>query len=209
MGSVVDSVVGAIESLPPLAAYSIIVALVFAEAAIFIGFVLPGETAVLVGGFLASVGDLRIRLLCVLVVLAAVVGDSFGFEVGRYVGPRLLRLGPVRAHAARLDRGRDLLRRRGGPAVLLGRFTAFFRAVMPALAGLSRMRYRTFLFWNAVGGLVWGVGYCLIGYLAGSSYEQVAGTVGRASAIGVGALVVAGLVGWHVYRRRRSGHHAA
>ena len=95
-----------------------------------------------------------------------------------------------------------MLRERGGPAVFMGRFTAFFRAVMPGLAGLSQMQYRTFLAWNALGGLIWGVGFCLLGYFAGNSYERVASQVGEGAAIVVGVLVIAALVVWHVRRKR-------
>lgn len=192
----------AIESLPPLAAYAIIAALVFGEAAVFIGFVLPGETAVLLGGFLASSNHLDIRVLCLLVFISAVVGDTVGYEVGKYFGPRVVRSRLLLRHEARLDVARGMLRDRGGPAVLLGRFTAFFRAVMPGLAGLSEMRYRKFLIWNALGGFVWGVGFCLVGYFAGASYERVATEIGKGSAVVIGALVVALLVFWHVRRRR-------
>lgn len=197
------AVTSAIESLPALAAYAIIAGLVFGEAAVFIGFVLPGETAVLLGGFLASRGHLQIAVLCVLVVVAAVLGDSVGYEVGRVFGPRVVRWRLLDRHQARLAIARGTLRDKGGPAIFLGRFTAFFRAVMPGLAGLSEMQYRRFLTWNALGGLIWGIGYCLVGYFAGASYEKVASKIGTGSAVVIGALVVLALVVWHVRRRRR------
>jgi len=103
---------------------------------------------------------------------------------------------------AGVDAARAQLQRRGGVAVLLGRFTAFFRAVMPALAGLSRMPYGRFVRWNAAGGLVWGVAFTLIGYLAGDSYEAVARTVGRGSSAVIAAVVLVALVVWRVRRRR-------
>jgi membrane-associated protein len=197
-----QAAIDAIQSLPPAAAYAIISALVFGEAAVFIGFVLPGETAVLLGGFLASTDHLNIEALCLLVVVSAVVGDSVGYEVGKHLGPRVIAGRVFQRHEARLDQARTMLGRRGGPAVLLGRFTAFFRAVMPGLAGLSNMRYRTFLFWNALGGLVWGVGFSLVGFFAGASYESVAKQIGRGSALVIGALVIAVVAVWLVRRRR-------
>jgi membrane-associated protein len=194
--------IDAITSLPPLAAYTIIAILVFGEAAVFIGFVLPGETAVVLGGFLASRNELDIVALCVLVFVAAVVGDSVGYEVGKQLGPKVLRWGILTRHQARLQAASDLLRRRGGPAVFLGRFTAFFRAVMPGLAGLSQMRYRKFLAWNAMGGLAWGVGFSLVGFFAGESYDEVAAQIGRGTAVFVGVLILVALVVWHLRRRR-------
>jgi|SRR5690349_7350789 membrane protein DedA with SNARE-associated domain len=194
--------IDAITSMPPLAAYAMISLLVFGEAAVFIGFVLPGETAVVLGGFLASRHNLEIVTLCALVFVSAVIGDSVGYEVGKHFGPRLMRTRIFTRHQERLDSASELLRRRGGPAVFLGRFTAFFRAVMPGLAGLSQMRYRTFLVWNALGGLAWGVGFSLVGYFAGESYDKVATQIGRGTAIVVALLVITALIVWHVRRRR-------
>jgi membrane-associated protein len=199
----VQGVLDAIRSLPPALAYTIIGLLVFGEAAIFAGFVLPGETAVLLGGFLASQGHLDIVTLTVLVVVCAIVGDTVGYEVGKHLGPRVLRLGVFQKHRTRLDKAQDMLRRRGGPAVFVGRWTAFFRAVMPGIAGLSEMRYRVFLFWNALGGIAWGITYSLVGYFAGASYEKVASTIGKGTAVVVALLVVALLVVWQIRRRRR------
>lgn len=191
-------VLDAIRSVPPALAYVIIALLVFGEAAVFVGFVLPGETAVLLGGLLASQAHLQIVPLIVVVVACAVVGDTVGFEVGKHFGPRVLQIGIVRKHRARIESAQDTLRRRGGPAVFLARWTAFFRAVMPGLAGLSRMRYRTFLLWNALGGVAWGVTFCLVGYYAGASYEQVASKIGTGTAVVIAVLVVVALVVWRV-----------
>ena len=197
------SITSALSHLHGWPAYLIVAALVFAEDALFVGFVVPGETAAVVGGFLAYAGHVGLGLMILTVVLAAIVGDSVGFEVGRQLGPRLLAVQRLQRHQDRLDKAQDLLRRRGGPAVFLGRFVSFFRAVMPALAGTSRMHYPTFLAYNAAGGLIWGTGFVLLGYLAGHSYAAVASVVGRdvALAIGVLAAVVVGVV---VLRRRRA-----
>jgi membrane-associated protein len=197
-----QGVLDAIRSVPPGLAYAIIALLVFGEAAFFIGFVLPGETAVLLGGFLASQGHLNIVALVAIVVISAILGDTVGYEVGKHLGPRVLRLGAFRKRQAGIDKAQGLLRRRGGPAVFLGRWTAFFRAVMPGIAGLSRLRYRTFLLWNALGGIVWGITYSLVGYFAGASYAAVASSIGKGAAVVAGVLVIAGLVIWRQRRRR-------
>lgn len=198
-----SSITNALSHLHGWPAYLIVAALVFVEDALFVGFVVPGETAAVVGGFLAYTGRVQLGPMIVTVVLAAIVGDSVGFEVGRLLGPRLLAIERLQRHQQRLDKAQDLLRRRGGPAVFLGRFVSFFRAVMPALAGTSRMHYPTFLAYNAAGGLIWGTGFVLLGYLAGHSYAAVASVVGRdvALAIGVLAAIVVGVV---VLRRRRA-----
>lgn len=196
-----SSVVEGLLSVPAPLAYTVVFLLVFGEAAVFVGFVLPGETAVVLGGALASSGRLSLGLLLVLVVVAAVTGDSVGYEVGRRFGPRLLAAGPVQRYAVRLDGAQLFLRERGGVAVFLGRFTAFLRAVVPGLAGVSRMPYRRFLAWNAVGGLVWGVGFALLGYLAGDSYARLEKGVGRGSAVLTAVVVLVALAAWHRSRR--------
>ena len=176
--------------------------LVFAEAALFVGFVLPGETAVLLGGVLAAQGHVPLWPLLAVVVVAGVVGDSVGFEIGRRVGPRLTELRPLRRHRRSLDQARDYLRRRGGRAVVLGRFTALLRATMPALAGASNMSYRRFLAFNVLGGGLWGTAVTLLGYFAGSSLAVVAQSLGRGSVALLAVLVVAGALAWHRGRRR-------
>lgn len=187
-------------SVPAPVAYVVIALLVFGEAAVFLGFVLPGETAVLLGGVLASTGRLSLPLLFVLVVAAAILGDSVGYEVGRRVGPRMLATRPLRRHVRGIDAARRLLRDRGGVAVFLGRFTAFLRAVMPGLAGLSHMPYPRFLVFNAAGALVWGGGVVLLGYAAGQSYDQVGRLLGGTSAVISAVLVLAVIILWRRHR---------
>ena len=188
--------------------FLVVAALVFAEDALFVGFVLPGETAAVLGGVAASMGHVSLPVMVLVVIAAAIVGDSVGYEVGKRLGPRLLRSRLLRRRAQRLDQARQFLARRGGAAVFLGRFTAFFRAVMPALAGVAEMPYRRFLVFNATGGIVWGTGAVVLGYLAGSSYAVIEKTAGRAASVVALLLVGALLAGWSVRsaaRRREEG----
>ena len=175
---------------------------VLAEDALFVGFVLPGETVALLAGAAAKVGDASLPGVLVVVVVAAVVGDSIGYEIGRHLGVRVLRVRFLDRRRERLDAARDFLARRGGSAVFLARWVAFFRAVMPFLAGTSRMRYPKFLGWNALGGLAWGVTVVLLGYAAGASYAQVAKTFGRDAAVVAVVVVVIAVVVWRVRRHR-------
>jgi len=183
--------------------YLIVGLLVFAEDALFVGFVLPGETAAILGGVAASRGNVSLVVMCSVVVLAAIVGDSVGYELGARYGTRLLSLKVLRRREERISAARATLARRGGPAVFGGRFVALLRAVMPFLAGTSNMRYRRFLAYNAAGGLAWGLGAVLLGYLAGSSYTAIERIFGRAAAVVAAALVVTGLVAWRIRRHRR------
>jgi membrane-associated protein len=197
---------GLLESVltaPPALVYLVVVALVFAEDAVFVGFVVPGETAAVLGGVAAARGNVSLIGMLVAVVLAAIVGDSVGYEVGRHAGPRMLRARMLDRHRPRIDGARDLLARRGSVAVFFGRSVAFFRAVMPALAGMALMPYRRFLVANALGGLVWGVATVLLGFLAGNSYERVERAFGRGAAIAIAAVLLVALGTW-LLRRHRS-----
>jgi membrane protein DedA with SNARE-associated domain len=127
-----------------------------------------------------------------------------GYEVGKHIGPRFLDLRVFRKKRKKLHEAQDFLRTKGGTAVFLGRFVAFFRAVMPALAGTARMPYLRFLAFNVAGGLVWGAGFVLLGFLAGNSYEAVAKAAGRDIAVVIGAAAVIGLIAWRVRKARRS-----
>ena len=203
MSGLVDRLLG----LPGWLVLLITGLVVFAEDALFVGFVLPGETVALLAGVAAKLGHAPLAGVLVVVVVAAVVGDTVGYEVGRHLGPRVLDLPLLERRRERLDAARALLARRGGSAVFLGRWVAFFRAVMPALAGAARMPYGRFLAFNAAGGLAWGVVVVLLGYAAGASYARVEQFVGRDAALVVLAIVVVGLVVWQVIRRRAAGRH--
>jgi len=182
-------------------AYVVCGLLVFGEAAVLLGFVIPGETSALIGGVLASLHHVDLVLMLVVVVVCAIVGDSVGYEVGKLIGPWLVEHRPLRGHPG-VTRGKDLLARRGGPAVFLGRWVALARALVPGLSGMSGMRYRTFLAYNAVGGIVWGTTYVLIGYAAGTSYAAVAKTVGIYALAILGVVIVA-VVAYVMVRHRR------
>jgi membrane-associated protein len=191
--------------VPPSLALAIIAALVFGEAALFFGFVLPGETAVVYGGVLAAAGKVSVALVLAVVIVAAVVGDSVGFEVGRKLGPRIVRAPLLRDHPDRISAAQGYLRQRGGRAVVMGRFTAFLRAVMPGLAGASRMHYPRFLAFNATGGVLWGTACVLLGYFAAHSITTVTHALGVTSGVLL-ALIIGGVLwAWHRRRRARDG----
>jgi membrane-associated protein len=203
MSGLVNSLVNTVLSAPPWLVYVLVALVVFAEDALFVGFVIPGETLAIIGGVTASLGHTSYPVVLIVVVLAAIVGDSVGYEVGRLLGPRVLRLGFIERRRRRLDEAQDFLRRRGGPAVFLARWTAFLRAVMPALAGMSEMRYRLFLPWNAIGGIAWGATAVTAGYLAGESYHRVEKWLGTGAAVAVAVVVLVAVVVWVVRRKRR------
>lgn len=186
---------------PP--AYALVALLAGGEAAVLLGLVLPGETALLLGGVLASNGHVRLTTMLLVAVVAVIVGDSIGYELGRRGGPRLRtsRLGR-RVGETRWLRGEHFLARRGGPAVLLGRWVGVLRALVPSLAGMARMPYRQFLAWNALGGTLFAGTVVLAGFAAGSQYARVAHLLGGAGLVLLGCLIAIALVATGVRARR-------
>jgi membrane protein DedA with SNARE-associated domain len=208
VASIVSSLSAALNHLNGWVAIGLIAALVFGETAIFLGFVLPGEAAVVLGGVLASRGHLSLPVLIAVVVITAVTGPLVGYEIGKRMGDRLFASRLLNRVPGGVHRARTALREKGGMAVLGGRFLAVVRALMPAAAGAVKMPYRTFMIHNLIGGIVWGVGYSLLGYLAGSAYGVVERKVGAGLAIALAAIVVALVAGW-VWRRHRTAARAA
>jgi len=188
--SIVSYLLSEIHRLPGGLVYALVTLLVFGEAALFIGFILPGETAVLVAGVVASQGRVNVAIVCLLVVVAAITGDSVGYAIGNRYGESLMKLPILKRRRGALDRALEGLRRRGPIYVFIGRFTAFLREVMPGLAGMSRMNYRRFLIANALGGLIWGVTFTLLGYFAGTSLTRIEN---YASWMGLGVLIAMAL----------------
>lgn len=177
--------------LPVWAALALVFALPALESSAFLGFLFPGEIAVLLGGVLASQHRVPLPAVMAAGVLGAVVGDSVGYAVGRRWGRRILdsTVGRfVKPH--HLDRAQDHLRRRGGLAVVIGRFTAALRVMIPGLAGMANMPYRTFAIYNVLGGTVWAVTFVLVGYAAGSEWQRAAHVAGRAGLLAVIGIVV-------------------
>ena len=200
--SIVSYLLHEIHRLPGGLVYGLVGLLVFGEAALFIGFVIPGETSVLIAGVVASQGHVNIGLLCLLVVVAAIAGDSVGYAIGHRYGEQMLKMPVIRNRRAAIDRALEGLRRRGPIYVFVGRFTAFLRAVMPGLAGMSKMHYRRFFLANALGGIIWGVSFTLLGYFAGNALSKIE-KYASWMAISLLLVMVVFFVSFHFVRKRR------
>jgi undecaprenyl-diphosphatase len=185
--------------VPDWVLYLTVFALPFLEASVFLGFVFPGETAVVFGGVLASQGEVSLTAVVGAAVLGAILGDAVGYAVGRRWGRGLQasRLGQ-KVGADRWRTTEEFLRRRGPAAVFFGRWTALLRAMVPSAAGMAHLPYRTFALWNALGGTLWAVACAVGGYLAGEAVGHYVSEVGW-----VIVAVVVVLVAVHVVRSRR------
>lgn len=168
------------------------------ESAAFLGLVVPGESLVVVAGFFAAQGLLDIGDLIVLVAIGAIIGDSIGYEMGSRMGrPALEHYGTrFGLGKARIERAEAFFRRHGGKAVFLSRFVGFARALVPFLAGSSRMPYRKFLPYNALGAALWSPAFLLLGYFLGTGWKTAEYWIGRASAIIGGIVVFIALLAW-------------
>ncbi|MFC1401458.1 MULTISPECIES: DedA family protein [Streptacidiphilus] len=178
--------------------YAVVFLLTAAETSAFFGVFMPGESLILVAGALAARGDLDPVVLAAVVVVAAVIGDSTGYALGRWFERRP---GAERTRR-RTARARGFLQRRGGPAVFAGRFVGFVRSFVPFAAGGSGLPYRRFLPYSAVAAVLWGVGTVAAGYYLGPSVEQLVRTVGVVGAAVFVAVLLAMVVVVPAVRRR-------
>jgi membrane protein DedA with SNARE-associated domain len=185
--------------IPDNVGYAALGAFVAIEAS---GVPVPGETALIASAVLASQGELSIELVIAIAAAAAIVGDNFGYLLGARFGRRLLER-PGRTLEKRreaLHRGEDLFARHGAKAVFLGRWIALLRIWAAWLAGMASMRWRTFLLWNALGGIGWALFFGLLGYFGGEAAAELVARAGVGVALAAGA---AALVAWVVVHRRR------
>lgn len=148
--------------------------IVFAESGLLIGFFLPGDSLLFTAGFLASQGVLDIRILVPLLFVGAVIGDNVGYSFGYRVGPRIFkRQESLFFHQDHLRKAQVFFEKHGGKTLILARFMPIIRTFAPILAGVGKMKYRTFFMYNVVGGALWTIGLTLTGYYLGKIIPDV------------------------------------
>jgi membrane protein DedA with SNARE-associated domain len=165
------------------------------------GVPLPGETALFAASILASHGELSIEVVIAAAAAAAILGDNVGYLIGRKAGRRLLEApGPFERHRrAVISYGQPFFDKHGPKAVFLGRFVSGLRITAAWLAGVNRMPWRSFLFWNATGGIVWASAVGILAYSFGHAAESAIKTAGL---IGLVVAVLLAIAIWVVIRRR-------
>ncbi len=176
-------------------AYWALFALVATESS---GVPVPGETALIAAGILASDGKVHIEYVIAIAAVAAILGDNIGYVIGRTGGRRLLERPGFLEDYRRgiIKHGEPFFERHGPKAVFLGRWVAGLRIAASWLAGINHMQWRRFLFWNALGGIAWATSVGLLAYWLGPTAEKVFRTVGI---VGVG-LVAAAAIGFLLWR---------
>jgi membrane protein DedA with SNARE-associated domain len=185
--------------------YLIIFGAAALECAAFIGLVIPGESLMLAAGFFAQQRLVELDAVIAVGILGAIVGDNIGYQLGCHLGREwLLRHGArFGLRSERLAKAEAFFARHGAKAVFFGRFVGFARALVPFVAGASRMRYRQFLVYNAIGAVLWTLGCVLLGYFLGASWRVAEQWISRGG-LTLGVLLVVAVVGAWVWRRRRS-----
>ena len=145
--------------------FIILITLSFAEAAVFLGFVLPGETSLLIGGVLAHSKVWPLWLFTLCAIIGAIAGDSVGYEVGKHFGPRIKVSGFGKLIGEKRWRiAEHIFSKYHAGAIFFGRAQALLRALVPALAGMHKVPYKTFLKWNAAGGIIFSSLVIILGY---------------------------------------------
>ena len=158
-----------------LGGYTALTGVVFAETGLLAGFFLPGDSLLVTAGLLASTdGLLNIWLLTLLLSAAAIAGDSAGYAIGYYLGPRIFNREDSRFfHKDHLKRAQRFYEKHGAKTIIIARFVPIVRTFVPTVAGAGKMRYGTFLMFNVVGGIGWVLSMTLTGYCLGHSIPNV------------------------------------
>lgn len=149
-------------------------AIIFAESGILAGFFLPGDSLLFTAGILASAGHLNIYYLIIGGIIAAITGDSFGYYLGRKFGPRVFTKDDSKFFKrAHITKANEYFTKYGPITIFLARFMPFIRTFAPVLAGVGRMNYPTFLFYNIFGGIFWVLSMSLFGFFLGSVIPDI------------------------------------
>ncbi len=157
-----------------VAGYIGVGAVIFAESGLLIGFFLPGDSLLFTAGLLASQGYLNIFLLVTVTFFAAVIGDSVGYSIGKKIGPKVFtRDTSFWFHPDHITRANVFFATYGAKTIILARFLPIIRTIVPVLAGVGEMKYRTFFLNNIIGALLWAVGVALAGFFLGRSVPNV------------------------------------
>lgn len=193
-----------LDELIRVGGYVAITAIIFAETGLLIGFFLPGDSLLVAAGLVAATdATLNIWVLMVLLSLAAIAGDSTGYAIGYHLGPRIfIRDNSRWFHKDHLRRTQRFYEKYGAKTIVLARFVPIVRTFAPTVAGVGRMRYRTFLTYNVLGGIGWVVSITLSGYFLGRAIPDIDRYLHWVIGVVIIASVLPLLREWWLARRR-------
>lgn len=179
-----------------------ILAIVFIESGLLVGFMLPGDSLLFTAGLLSANGTLPdIWILLVTIPIAAIAGDQVGYAIGRKAGPSIFNRPNSRFFRAEyVDRSHEFFDKYGARTVVIARFVPIVRTLTPVMAGVAKMHYRTFVTYNVIGGIGWGVGLTTLGYFLGQ-VEFVKANIEPIILLIVGLSVIP--IGVELWRARR------
>ncbi len=198
-----------LRDLPALvqwAGYFGLTLIIFAETGLLIGFFLPGDSLLVTAGLLAAdpAFGLNVWLLGAILSVAAIVGDSVGYNVGRTAGPRIFtREDSLFFHKDHLLRAQAFYEKHGGKTIIIARFMPIVRTFAPVVAGVGRMEYRAFLLYNVVGGLLWIWSMLLTGWVLARTVPTVAEHVEKVILVVVFLSILPGIIAWLRGRQRQ------
>lgn len=182
--------------------YVLIGTAVVLERSILIGLVIPGEVILAIGGIQASRGEASLAVVITIAIIAAIVGESVGYWLGRRYGRSIIRKIPfVNGLGDKIDEVQRLFDRHGGKTVVIGRFATAAGAFVPFVAGMGKMRYPRYLAFDVPSIVLWGVGISLIGFFLGENLDTVDAVISRFGWIMLGLLVI--LIGGYIWYRRQ------
>ena len=147
---------------------------IFAESGFLLGFFLPGDSLLFTLGLLASQGHFDIKILITLCLAAAILGDSFGYYVGKKIGPKIFSKNESFFFRKKnIERTEEFFKKYGKKTIILARFVPIVRTFAPILAGVGNMEYKTFFSYNVIGGTVWSVGFLSMAYFLGKLFPGI------------------------------------
>jgi|SRR5579872_962746 len=147
--------------------------IIFAETSVFVGFFLPGDSLLFTAGLLSAAGYFNLSLVIVIAFLAAIAGDNVGYLVGRKYGHKIFRReNSLFFDQEYINRAENFYKKHGGKTIIIGRFLPVIRTVAPILAGVGKMRYAVFVFYNLLGAIFWTLSFNLLGYYLGRTFPK-------------------------------------
>lgn len=207
MLAVVEQIVEWLRPAFSFAGYPIVFGAVLLERSILLGLVVPGEVILALGGIYAGRGELSITVVIIGAIVAAILGESSGYWLGRRYGRSLIEKVPMmgRRAAEQMHKAEEYFEDAGGPTVAIGRYAVGAGAFVPFVAGMSRFPFLRFLAWDVPAITVWAAGVGLLGFYVGDNLDRVERILGRFGLVGLGVLaaLVVGAVWWRRRHRAR------